>query len=124
MIKVVGAALIFSVLAYVLRELGWRAAPIFASVASVVILGEVVNMLSDISDGLSFLFEYGIDEAFGAALKIVGLTYVFGISSDICRGIGEKEIAKSVDVAGRVTVIMIVLPFFEEIIEIGIGLIK
>ena len=120
----VGSAVLMASLALVLREIGYRGAGVFAVISMVVILissfeklGEVINGLFNISS-----FSEALEEKIGIALKIVGISYVFGISSDICRNLGEGGIAKALEVAGRVEILLISFPFVEEIFEIGVEL--
>ena len=107
-----------------LRSLGWRAAPVFALISALIILGKIGDALFGVLDTVASLGKYAdIEEAVGAALKILGLGYLFGISADLCRELGEGGIAKAVEVVGRIEIIVVILPFFEEIIKIGVELI-
>ena len=119
-LDVVGSAVLMASLALVLREIGYRGAGVFSVISMVVILissfeklGEVINGLFNISS-----FSEALEEKIGIALKIVGISYVFGISSDICRNLGEGGI----EVAGRVEILLISFPLVEEIFEIGVEL--
>ena len=109
---------------FVLRELGWRGAPILALICVSVLLirtvslwGEAFGMLSDT------VSVSGAADAVVSMLKITGLTYLYGISSDICRELGENGIAKVLDAVGRVEIILVAIPYFKEIITMGVGLI-
>ena len=122
--KIVGAALIFAILAYMLRELGFRAAPAFAALSLVFIIRFSTESLKEIFPLFSLFSEYdGVGKSLSAALKIIGATYAFGICADICRTLGEGSIAKAVEVVGRVEIFLVVLPFLEEIIRLGVDLI-
>ncbi len=76
-------------------------------------LGEIVGMLRD---GLPA----DASDAVSVAVKALGLSYLFGISADICRELGEQGIAKCVEVVGRVEIISLALPYFRQIIELGV----
>lgn len=109
---------------FILRSLGWRGAPVFAVICSVVLLTEASHILGGVLDSIGFLYnEGGIKDGVGAALKVLGLGYLFGISADVCRELGEAGIAKSLEIAGRVEIIAVALPFWKEIIEVGVELI-
>lgn len=123
-LNLLGAGLILGISAFILRSLGWRGAPVFAVICSVVLLAEAGESLSGVFSSLSLLYrQKGMEEGVSAALKVLGLGYLFGISSDVCRELGENGIAKSVEVAGRVEIIAVVIPFLKEIIETGVELI-
>ncbi len=120
MLEFLGIAFILLVSALLLRSFGWRGAPVFAAVCGALLISEAVSGLALIFDGSIFsVYGDGLSEPISAALKILGLGYLFGICADICRELGEPGIAKSVEVAGRVEIMLVVLPFFEEILRVG-----
>ena len=123
-VRFFGIALLLAITAFVLRGFGWRGAPVFALFASVVLMGEGIDELSRLIGSVEVIGkEVGVGEPVGAALKVLGLEYLFGISSDACRDIGESGIAKAVEVVGRVEIIAVIMPYFAEIINAGVGLI-
>ncbi len=125
MFKFLGIALLLLVTAMLLKSFGWRGAPIFAAIGAQLLLSEAVAGIASILESdVFFGLGYDIEKPIRAALKILGLGYLFGIVSDICRELGESGIAKAVEVVGRVEIIAVTLPFFEEIIRVGVGLIK
>jgi stage III sporulation protein AD len=118
-----GAGLLLAVCAFVLRSLGWRGAPVFAAVCLAVIVAEASRLLGGVFDIINSMIGSGAAVSIGAGIKIIGLGYLFGICSDICRELGENGVAKAVEVAGRVEIILVALPFLEEIVKIGVELI-
>ena len=120
--RIVGAALLFAVTLFLLREFGWRAAPLLCVMSSLFLffaIGEEISAL--IFDILSIQGENYTREI-SAAIKVLGVGYLFGIASDMCRTLGEAQIAKTLDIVGRVEILTIIMPFFKEIIELGVGL--
>lgn len=117
-------ALLLAVSAFLLRQFGWGGAPVFAAVCAVVLLGEVSETLGSI---FGFVTAFGetssLSEPIEAALKALGAGYLFGISADVCRELGESGMAKAVEAVGRVEIIAIVIPYFQEIIKVGVELI-
>ena len=122
--KFLGICLILLACAVLLRNFGWRGASVFAVVASILLLAEAADSLSYIFETV-YAFDYGegIEKPILAALKILGIGYLFGICADVCRELGENGIAKSVEIVGRVEIIALVIPFFQEIIRVGVELI-
>ena len=124
MLRLIGVALLLTVTAFLLRQLGWHGAPVFAVICAVVLIAETGETLAGIFSSVTLVGEsVAISEPLGAALKTLGAGYLFGISADVCRELGESGIAKAVEVVGRVEIIAIVIPFFEEIIKVGVELI-
>lgn len=123
-INLLGAGLVLGISAFILRSFGWRGAPVFAVICSVVLIAEAADGLGGIFSSIGFLYKQkGLDSAVRAALKVLGLGYLFGISSDVCRELGEAGIAKSLEVVGRVEIIAVIVPFLKEIVETGVELI-
>ena len=58
-------------------------------------------------------------EIVGVALKALGVSYLFAVSSDVCTSLGEGGVARALDVLGRVELAIIVMPYVLKIIEMG-----
>ena len=122
-LKLIGAALILTASAFLLKSFGWRGAPIFTSLALILFIAEAEGEFEYIFSSIKKIgLESGIEEALSAAVKVLGLGYLFGISADICRELGESGIAKSLEVVGRVEIIAVAVPFWKKIIETGVEL--
>ena len=117
--SLVGGAILLAVSAVLLRNFGWKGAPVFSALAIVVILSELSFAVSELTSFFSFLSNSGMGDLSAAALKILGCGYLFGICADLCRELGEGGIAKAVEVVGRAEIIIIVLPFLKEFINSG-----
>lgn len=115
------AAIAFSIAAVLLRNLGWRGAPVFAVLCFVVLLSELPSRLLPVAK----LFSSGalVGESAAAILKIIGCGYLFGISAELCRELGESAIASALTLVGRFEVIALVLPFIGEALDIALSLI-
>ena len=122
---VIGAAIAFSALLFILKSLGWRGASVVGAACVSTLFFAVVMKYGDVISDLRGLCEdYGVGESTAVMIKIIGVSYLFGMCADTCRELGESGIAKTVDVVGRVEIIAIIMPYFKEIIEIGVGLLK
>ena len=60
----------------------------------------------------------------GAIVMIIGVGYIFGISADICREVGEGGISSGVILVGRAEMVAIALPYFKRILDIGTELLQ
>jgi hypothetical protein len=58
-----------------------------------------------------------------AALRLVGVGYVYGASAEISRTMGQSEVASALEVVGRVEILLIAVPYIKEIITLGAELI-
>ena len=122
---VLGAAIAFSALLFVLKSLGWRGSSIISAACVAALFFAVVTKYGGVISDLRGISEaYGVGASAGVMIKIIGASYLFGICGDTCRELGEAGIAKTVEVVGRVEIIAIIMPYFKEIIEIGVGILK
>ena len=120
-LRAVGVCIIGAVLAFLLREIGFKGARL---VSAAVIIGAVsfaVIGIGKITEGIG-LSGFGADfeEAALLILKIVGIGYLFGVSSDFCREMGEGGIASALLAVGRVEILLQILPTVAKIIGLGI----
>ena len=124
MLKIVGSALLLTVTAFLLRRFGWGGAPVFAVICTVLLIGSAAGSLTNIFSAVTDSAKTAsVSEPLSSAMKTLGAGYLFGISADVCRELGEAGIAKGLEIVGRVEIIAIVIPYFEKIIELGIELI-
>ena len=117
MLKVVGVALLFCSVLFLLRDFGWRGAPVLAATASLLLLGMLADPIGEIVSGLLSVQGGTHSREISAAIKVLGIGYIFGIASDTCKTLGEAQIAKTLEVVGRVEIILIIMPYFVEIME-------
>ena len=122
-LKIFGLAVLLCITAFMLHSFGWRGAPVFASVAMVILLSEAAGVLESVLlSARNMGVDVGLAEPVSAALKVLGLGYLYGICADVCRDMSESGIAKAVEAVGRVEIVAVVMPFFEEIIKVGVEL--
>lgn len=125
MIKIVGFALVSAICAYFLSELGFKGTRLVAAVPVVCLLAFVAERLGTLlSDAREILSLAQIGDISAALIKIVGIGYVTGICSDVCRDVGSERISETVNLIGRLECLTVVLPYFSKIIRIGVDFLK
>jgi len=125
MLKIFGFALVGAITAFVLKAFGWRGAPLAAIAAVLLILSCFSDTLDKVREIFSVAGEG--DELFGAGeylMKILGIGYLSGICSDVCRELGEAGIASAVTTVARLEAVAVLLPLISEIITLGLELVK
>ena len=121
--QTVGAVILMLVCVYVLKSIGFRGASVVCAVFFVLIIGaEIKELSSSISPLLNMLSDGVASEAVMCALKVIGVGYIFGVVSDVCRSLSENEMAKSIEVVGRVEMFVLILPFVQNIFSLISGL--
>ncbi len=116
--KICGAALICAVCAFLLREFGWRGTVAFSLIVLAVLAGVLADKLSELVKTAEVFSEYsGVGDVAKEILKITGVSYIFGISSDICSELGERSLSSILTAVGRIEIMLIAMPYFLKIIR-------
>ncbi|MBQ8322045.1 MAG: hypothetical protein IJX92_06745 [Clostridia bacterium] len=124
-LKLCGLGLVAAVAAQLLGEGGFKGKRFFSVLCILLLLSfaeEGIEMLAKEVIGLT---EIGAaSDVAKCALKIVGIGYVFGLSSDTLSELGEGGMAKALVTVGRIEILATVFPYFKDMLELGTGLIK
>ena len=123
--KICAAALVLCVAGFLLKEMGWRGAVAFSVFGAVALLSFLADGLFSFVKGVAaFTDETGVSDMAKEVLKVVGASYVFGISADICAELGERGISSALLTVGRVEMLLISLPYFLKIVEAATALVS
>lgn len=120
--KLCFVGLVFAFSAVLLKNLGWRGACVFSALCITVLLADVSSYFSDIIK--LFNTSSAVKDSTSAILKIIGIGYLFGISSEICRELGEGGISSALTLVGRLEIIAVVIPFISELIALAMSLVS
>ncbi len=115
----IAVLLLIAALSLILKNFGFRGAPVFVSVALVFVISCFDEGFITIKNTYTELISYAdIGEYSSAAMKVVGIGYLSGISSDICREIGENGVAKCIAVISKLEIIGIAAPFLCQVVSL------
>ena len=124
-IKIFGLAFLFAVSSFILKAFGWRGAPLVTVAALIGLFTVFFERFSAVSEIFLFIRrEEGMSEAVECVLKILGIGYVSGICSDICRELGEPTIASAVTSVAKIESVAIISPMIIEILTLGVELVE
>lgn len=92
--------------------------------AALLLLGFLA--FSVVSDAVTEIFSFGervsIDsEMLKILLKALGLCLVAQIASDVCKDCGESALSTSVELVGKLSIVLMALPVAAQLIEISLG---
>lgn len=84
-------------------------------------------ILNKISSVIQLLSEYsekaGIDISYIKILfKIIGIAYITEFGAEICKDAGENSIASKVELAGKVTIIILAVPIITALLDLIIDI--
>ncbi|MBQ8381125.1 MAG: stage III sporulation AC/AD family protein [Clostridia bacterium] len=115
-ISAIGALLFITASVAILKSFGFKGAPVIAALAFVhtsTLIPEALLPLTSLFESIEGV--NGVSEYVRSAVKIVGIGYLGGICSDVCRELGEGGIAKCVTLVSRLELIAITLPILSEL---------
>lgn len=117
----VGLALVAAALVTVVRQRLPEYGLLLSVVAGVLLLLWVIETGAPLFERVQTLFETTAGaQAESAAIlfKSLGICFVVQIACDACRDLGESAIAAKVEMAGKIAVLVLALPLFEQILSI------
>ena len=108
-----------------LSELGFRSRRLLSTIGLLLILclgldavGEMTGRVMEIADLA------GISQAAKCILKTVGVGYIGSLVSGICEGLGESTLSSAVMLICRLEAFIIILPYFEKTLSLGLTLLQ
>ncbi|MFZ3102859.1 MAG: stage III sporulation protein AD [Desulfitobacteriaceae bacterium] len=117
--QIVGLALVVTVIGAVLRqirpEIALQLTILAALMIFLVILGKVkviIELLQNLADQANISSYYLL-----IVLKIVGIAYLAEFGAQICRDAGEGALATKVEMAAKVSVLVLAIPIIAAILE-------
>ena len=118
--KICAALMLIGAICVILKNFGYKGAPVFAALSVLVFFSLAVKRADPIWDVYSEFVSYsGVDEYAKIAVKIIGIGYLSGIGSDVCRELGEAGIAKCIGVFAKFELILIIIPVIKEILKVS-----
>lgn len=122
---VIGIAVVSAMLIIFIKQYRPEYSMLTAAIAGAVLTAVVIIEFSGLKDTLISLFELsGIDsELLVTVIKAMGVCYITGFASDICRDFGQTSLAGKIELAGKITVVLINVPTIKIIINTAVELI-
>lgn len=126
MIKVVGIVLTALIINIVLKNYSKEFTFLINIVCTIIIftliskdLKGIVDRLTSISNEISALLPY-----IKIMLKILGISMIAQLLSDLCRDNGENTLANQTELSAKIIILVTALPLFTTIMDIMIGMLK
>lgn len=118
--KLCGVAILSAMLIIVIKKWGADQALIIRAVIAVIIGGVVVGMLSPVVEYILSLSEFvdpALSSVVGVMLKTVCVAIVCHICATVCRDLGETSIASYIELGGKIEMLILSLPLFEDVVN-------
>lgn len=119
MIRIVLTGIITAVLVLILREYQKGIAAVVLLAGSVFLLFfcmEYLETLLNLFESINEMMQ--VDKIYiKILLKIVGIAYVCQFASEICQDLGSQTVGKQIEMAGKLSVLVISIPVIQGLID-------
>lgn len=105
--------------AVLLKNFGFKGAGIFTAASIALILSSVLSPLSAVFSSFNETLPSELLPYTEAAVKAVGIGYLSGVCAEIARELGEGGVGKAVLLVARVELVLISIPFIEEVMTLA-----
>ena len=112
-----GIAIVATVLSIVLKKHNAEYSIFLSLITCLLIIGLVISKVSPAVIQIKGLIaSAGMPLEYALILfKTLGICFITQFASDCCRDAGESALATKVELAGKITILLISLPLFEKI---------
>ena len=120
LISVVFAAVIVVLIALKLREMGSGYGILMSIGACVMVMYFVIGRFRQIAGYIDRLVSYvSVDITYiDIILKMIGIAYICQFATDICKDAGYQAIASQVEMAGKISLILLSMPVLMSVIDL------
>lgn len=109
-IPILGAGIVFSVIALVLKDKKKEYALLVSIGGSLFVFFAVLSLIKPIINDLGSFLADSDKENIKVVIKALGIGYLTEFSSDTCRDAGETSLASKIELFGKVAVVSVSLP--------------
>ena len=119
-ISVIGFALIAGAFSVVLKQYKLEYSMLLSIAAAVIILFSVISMALPVVNEIKELAEKAKIETghMQILLKALGICYIAELAASACRDAGETSLASKIELACKVSIVVLSLPMIRQIVEI------
>ncbi len=92
---------------------------------AVVLLAAIASAEGIIDTIKGFASSWGIEnDIIALIIKTIGLTYIVQVAAQLCRDMGEGALAVKTELAGKLMLLTLAVPFVSELLERIIGIVE
>ena len=125
LVTAVGVLLCGGVLATVLRSQRPELAMCLSLLAGAVVVGLLLGQLAPLIAALRRMTALGgvADTHLGVVLRGAGVCLVTQLAADTCRDAGDSALAGKAELTGRILLLLLAVPLYEEVLTLIVGVI-
>ena len=120
LLQIVGIGIVATVIIIILRTQKPEIAVQVSIITGIVIFMLLASKLSAVIDLLgSYADRADIKPVyFTTVLKITGIAYIAEFGAEVCRDAGESAIASKIELAGKVTIVVLAVPIITSLLDL------
>lgn len=117
---IIGIALISVAICIILQKTNPEFSMLISLIAGVIIFGIIIANFSPIFDIVNkWMDEFNLNNIYiTTVMKALGVCYLTQLAYETCKDSGYSAIAGKVELAGKVTIILLSLPMFISLLEL------
>lgn len=125
LVAAVGVLLCAAVLATVLRAQRPELALGLSIVAGMLVVGVLLKQLTPLLASLRRMLTVGglSDSVLAVVLRAAGVCFVTQWAADTCRDVGQTALAGKAELTGRVLLLLMTVPLFEQVLALVSGVV-
>ncbi len=118
LLRVLGVGVLFAVVCLILKQMRSDLLPLVRVGGTVLILSMLLSPLSQIVEEMTSLVGDGSIEPYAKVMiRALGISLLCRIASDVCRDAGESGIGSGVELAGKLTILLLCVPLIRELLS-------
>lgn len=124
--RIIGIGMLGAVLSVILKAYKPELAVCSALITALVLLVYLMQAMESITVMIREIMDKsGLDNKyFSALIKIIGISYLTQLSSEICKDAGQGAIALKLEMIGKVFVMLLSMPIIQGFLEVCINAIS
>ena len=124
--KVIGIGITLTITVVIIRQTRPDLSSVLLIAGGALLSLYIIDMLEDVFGVFSKILETtNLDSAlFFTLLKIVGIGYLTEFSASVCNDSGNSSIAQKIQLAGKLTILILSIPIISKLLDLLVGLIK
>ena len=125
LLRILGIALITVIFSFIFKEYKKEYSVMLLVCGGIIITLWGIIQLRPVVEYIQSLTDLsGISEYFSVILKVLGISFIVQVGSDICRDFGEASIASKIEFAGKAAILAVILPVLRSVISMSLGLLS
>lgn len=124
--SIAGIGIVVTVICIILKQYKPEFAMLVGVIGGIFVFGIILSQISPVFNIInSLLDKLAISNEYTKILfKSLGICYITQLAVDVCSDAGEVAVANKIGLAGKVAILILALPMFNNILDIAFNLIR